>query len=140
MKITLKDIPELGSLDFEETLTREDLDLADIGYLLCEPVKVMAKAAKCLDVLNVDVLMSGAIQFDCSRCLKPGKSEFKKSAKFNYDIKLTDTSIDITPDLREEIMLNFPLKPLCKSDCKGLCINCGEDLNEGKCVCKLKRK
>ncbi|MEW6009037.1 MAG: DUF177 domain-containing protein [Candidatus Omnitrophota bacterium] len=137
MKIILKDIPELGSLDFEGSVPMEDLDLADTGYLLCEPVKVKAKASKYPDVLNVDVIMSGAMKFDCSRCLKPGKWQFKKNTKFNFDIKPTDTSIDITPDLKEEIILNLSLKPLCKSDCKGLCITCGEDLNEGKCACRL---
>jgi uncharacterized protein len=43
--------------------------------------------------------------------------------------------IDLTVDLRDALMLSLPLKSLCREDCKGLCPNCGQDLNEGMCNC-----
>ena len=42
----------------------------------------------------------------------------------------SDFKIDLTPLLREELILATPLAPLCKPDCKGLCLECGRDLNE----------
>ena len=42
----------------------------------------------------------------------------------------SDFKIDLTPLLREEIFLATPLAPLCRPDCKGLCEDCGDDLNE----------
>jgi uncharacterized protein len=44
-------------------------------------------------------------------------------------------TIDLGPDIREEIILDYPVKPLCKPDCKGLCPTCGKNLNEGQCNC-----
>ena len=45
-------------------------------------------------------------------------------------------TIDLDQDIREEIILDYPIKPLCNPDCKGLCPKCGKNLNEGGCNCK----
>src|SRR5919204_2503385 len=42
----------------------------------------------------------------------------------------SDFRIDLTPLLREELILATPLAPLCRPDCKGLCPVCGRDLND----------
>src|SRR5438128_9630271 len=42
----------------------------------------------------------------------------------------SDFKIDLTPLLREELILATPLAPLCRPDCKGLCDVCGDDLNQ----------
>jgi DUF177 domain-containing protein len=84
----------------------------------------------------------------CSRCLVPIEApvhtEFAEQyyAKFGVisgepladaptDAKTigSDFKIDLTPLLREEIILAAPLAPLCRPDCRGLCDVCGEDLN-----------
>jgi uncharacterized metal-binding protein YceD (DUF177 family) len=43
--------------------------------------------------------------------------------------------IDLSPAVREQILLQIPAPPLCAEDCKGLCPSCGKDLNEGECGC-----
>jgi len=35
----------------------------------------------------------------------------------------------------EEFLISLPLKPLCQSDCKGLCVQCGVNLNQKECTC-----
>ena len=47
----------------------------------------------------------------------------------------TDTA-DLTDDIRQNIILNLPMKLLCRESCKGLCTNCGANLNEKQCDCK----
>lgn len=42
----------------------------------------------------------------------------------------SDFLIDLTPLIAEELLLALPFAPLCRPDCKGLCPECGEDLNE----------
>ena len=42
----------------------------------------------------------------------------------------SDFLIDLSPLLAEELLLALPLAPLCRVECKGLCQECGEDLNE----------
>lgn len=85
----------------------------------------------------------------CSRCLipieTPVHAEFAEQyfARFGVmngealgeaptDSKTigSDFKIDLTPLLREEIFLATPFAPLCRPDCKGLCEECGEDLNK----------
>jgi uncharacterized protein len=44
-----------------------------------------------------------------------------------------DAHIDLAPLFREFALLEIPLKPLCREDCKGLCIECGQNLNEKDC-------
>ncbi|MBU1446227.1 DUF177 domain-containing protein [Patescibacteria group bacterium] len=53
-----------------------------------------------------------------------------------YYVDMKSFSIDITDFLRQEIILHFPMIPVCSSSCEGLCPLCGKDLNEGKCLCK----
>ena len=44
-----------------------------------------------------------------------------------------DAQIDLAPILREYALLEVPIKPLHDPDCKGLCIECGQDLNVQDC-------
>lgn len=44
-------------------------------------------------------------------------------------------SVDLTPDIREAMILCFPGYPVCKAECKGLCPTCGKNLNKGACTC-----
>jgi len=44
-----------------------------------------------------------------------------------------DGQIDLEPLLREYALLEFPISPVCKPDCKGLCTVCGENLNKTVC-------
>ena len=48
-------------------------------------------------------------------------------------------SIELDDLLREDILLELPTKFLCKPDCKGLCPQCGKNLNEGKCGCSARQ-
>jgi uncharacterized protein len=48
----------------------------------------------------------------------------------------SDDEIDIKDIVREQMLLVVPIKQLCSSDCKGLCPDCGKDLNTGSCGCR----
>lgn len=43
--------------------------------------------------------------------------------------------IDLSADLRDILMINLPTKSLCRNNCKGLCSQCGQNLNDGLCSC-----
>lgn len=44
--------------------------------------------------------------------------------------------LDLTPEIRDQILLAFPIKPLCREDCLGLCSVCGGDRNQVACDCE----
>ena len=94
-----------------------------------------------------------SIDYDavCARCLKDVRDSininFEKTVCEEGDlqneenddyVEICDGMLDIDEALIEDIILNFPLKVLCKEDCKGLCPKCGIDLNEGSCSCVTK--
>ncbi|MGC3973042.1 MAG: DUF177 domain-containing protein [Nitrospira sp.] len=43
--------------------------------------------------------------------------------------------LDLTPMLREQVILAAPMQPICREDCLGLCPQCGQNLNERRCGC-----
>lgn len=51
---------------------------------------------------------------------------------FPYD----GDTVDLEPLIREQVILAVPYAPLCREDCKGLCAQCGADLNQGPCPCE----
>lgn len=48
---------------------------------------------------------------------------------------IENETIDLHPAVRDSVVLNMPLYPLCREDCKGLCPRCGANLNRGPCSC-----
>ena len=50
-------------------------------------------------------------------------------------ILVPDGKLDLDGLLQEDILLDLPVKFLCREDCKGLCPTCGQNLNEGSCGC-----
>jgi uncharacterized protein len=84
------------------------------------------------------------IDLECVRCL----TDFQQTLAFNFtelyaflQRYVTDSGllmpetgiIDLTPVLRELVLLEIPISPLCRPDCKGLCPICGNNLNESTC-------
>jgi uncharacterized protein len=81
---------------------------------------------------------------ECVRCLEPFEQPLKTEFSEVYAFKAhnftesglfvpEDGNIDLSPVIREYLMLDLPIKPLCKPDCLGLCIVCGENLNLSTC-------
>ncbi len=48
--------------------------------------------------------------------------------------------LDLRPEVRDAIHLAIPMAPSCSEDCKGLCVQCGADLNKGPCGCPPDRR
>ncbi len=135
MKINIDRIPP-DAQEISEQIDSQtaDLDREDLKFI--SALNVNAKLRKTVNVVSTDVIIKAKILFTCARCLKEEEKDFIKEYNFNYEIRREERFIDFTPDIREEIILGFPVKLLCKPDCKGLCVKCGQDLNLGSCDCK----
>jgi len=98
------------------------------------------------------ILLSGKIEpnlkVECARCGKQFgyKEPIMLNAKItdklaNADedefIIMEDFAIDIDEIVRSALILELPTRYLCREDCKGLCPQCGKDLNNGSCGCNL---
>ena len=85
----------------------------------------------------------------CDRCLKPVNTEieldftreiFSPEVITDDDMRedqnfVDDYELDIELLLQEELLLAWPVKILCKEDCKGICKKCGQNLNDKTCEC-----
>jgi len=103
--------------------------------------------------------VSGQVSYkasgECRRCLKEieqgrvfevrGVFAFPESlqkisapreAEDIFPLEIGATAINLTALIRECMVLDYPVYKLCSEDCKGLCPNCGADLNIESCQCK----
>ena len=53
--------------------------------------------------------------------------------------QLCDDTLDLAPLVRDALVLELPMAPLCRDDCAGLCPQCGANRNEGQCGCVAPR-
>lgn len=90
------------------------------------------------------------LSIPCSRCLEPVEVPFDLDIEQDVDCKMTEEErrenleeqpfiegydLDIDHFVCNELLLNLPMKVLCREDCKGLCSKCGANLNEHPCTC-----
>lgn len=103
-----------------------------------------ARVTRTQQGLLIQVKMSARIQTECVRCLSEFSQsliiDFSELYAFNYRstteaglILPEDGKIDLTPLIREYMLLEIPINPICRPNCKGLCPVCGEDLNQVDC-------
>ena len=90
------------------------------------------------------------IQIPCARCLDPVDVPFVLAFEYELDLKQTaeereadlnelnfleDTNLDTEQLISNEILINWPIRVLCKDDCQGICSHCGVNLNRETCDC-----
>ncbi len=150
MRLTVSSIPETGiEEEFKLPVTLDE-------------VKLEKDADVTLKVLRLGdrVFLSGRIlseaSLECSRCLK----NVLLPLDINFDVEYVpfaaageeeeeheltseeldagfyrDGEINIDDIVREQVLLTVPMKPLCRTDCKGICSGCGTNLNVRSCEC-----
>ena len=102
--------------------------------------------------------LTGAFELTCSRCLEPFTMAIAADFDLRYVPRLENAGegekeveeddlatafyendeIDLSQLVMEQFQLALPMKPLCKEACKGLCPQCGTNLNTGTCDCSQK--
>jgi len=134
MKIDVNKIPAEG-LILEENISAGELDLDTELVNFQSPLKVRAAFCRITNAVTVKLDLAAVMKLVCGRCLNEYRLELKKSLQLNYSLEKGQLVLDIDPDIREEVILDYPIKSLCSPICKGLCPRCGNNLNEGGCSC-----
>ncbi len=119
----------------------------------CYPVCNQPQAAFTFTNIGSNkALIEGAatvvLKMPCSRCLQP--VEVPLDLQFAHEVSAPDAVTDSNEEWEQfvegyqlniedlmyyEIVINLPTKVLCKEDCKGICRECGQNLNERECGC-----
>ncbi len=164
-EILIEDIPEEGLVveaSEADPWLREVVDDA-LGEAFASGDRARAKLS--IDRVGSNLNVVGTIEISshpsCDRCLR--RYEFREDVPLHAvlaplyenrrqqklgeddDVELVMEDLDfqfyegdrfdLAEVIREEIVLDEPMKHLCREDCKGLCQRCGKDLNEGPCGC-----
>ena len=132
---------EVGStaqfpFEFESMRIGDDLDLTRFEGLV--------DVGRTPQGLLVTGRFSGVTSLECGRCLKTfdGPLHWDMTELYAFNEKSLsdsglivpeDAQIDLAPLIRDYALLEIPIRPLCKPDCKGLCPVCGQDLNVRDC-------
>ena len=129
------------------------VDLSDlcygVSYPVSEPVLAQGTVRNTAGVLMMEGQVRTTIHGICDRCA----GSFDQEVTFPIDVVLVTElaneenedewvfplegdSADLDDIVRTVFVLNLDSKLLCKEDCKGLCPQCGKNLNDGPCNCR----
>lgn len=92
-------------------------------------ITVILPCDRCLGDVNCDIPVSFDIEADLR------KTEEERIRDLDESSYLNGTDLDVDRMVYLELLLRWPDKVLCNDDCKGLCPNCGKNLNAGPCGC-----
>lgn len=162
MFLDIKEL-ELHPLDFAEEFKPGVIDLG-LELRQRTPLKASGRAElveehhgkhKVIKDIRLRGRLSAGLELQCARCLEPVPQEVKREFELLYrplgadagkdELSVTDAEAEIgyyqgdglalEDVLREQILLALPLKVTCRVDCKGLCPQCGRNLNQEQCSC-----
>ncbi|GHT59224.1 hypothetical protein AGMMS50222_03440 [Endomicrobiia bacterium] len=93
---------------------------------------------RAVKISNGEIYVSGRIKgfvyLECSRCLRICSHPLEISIGTNMNIK--NGYVDIGEEIRQLLLLEMPMKPVCSSDCIGICKICGKhNKKNGSCLC-----
>lgn len=136
-------------------IEEEDLQL-DNDLKVVSPINGSVRMRRINQGLLVDGWVDLTVELACTRCLKtfeqPMHVEFEERFRPTVDVitgmplppideddvfPIDDHHlVDLTEAVRQQVLLDIPMSTLCSPDCKGLCAQCGKDLNQGPCECE----
>ncbi len=103
------------------------------------------------ELFNITARVETETDEECARCLRRFRSPLEAVVHLVADragsgrhrdedlgeddalVQHDGRHLDLDPGVREAAILARPMAPLCRPDCRGLCVRCGADLNEGPC-------
>ena len=153
MNINVSQISEDEGLDIHHLYTEGEPDLgSDYSRLTGRP-ELDLQATRAGDEVRLVGNLKATVEIDCDRCLKPLTMAVDQSfdllyvppAKTSAEKELGDDDlsigfyqdevINVDDVVREQVELALPMTRLCSEECRGLCPECGANLNEGDCLC-----
>ncbi len=140
---------------FEKVYAPDQFETTE-DFRVVEPVSLGFDIFKDKDHFRVMGSLSTMLELPCSRCIEPFSMPIDQAFDLRYQPHSQNTgegereieeddlttafyennAIDLGDMMREQFYLALPMKPLCRDDCRGLCPQCGTNLNKDACDCK----
>lgn len=141
-----------GEVEIRGEVSPEDPIWEDTDLALQEPLAVELEARSVGEGVLVRGRIRALLRLECRRCLKelvhevddpvdllfePIRDEEEELALSGevYPLPARGDDLDLRPALREQLLLRVPDHVVCDESCRGLCPQCGADLNQTACSC-----
>ncbi len=152
-ELRLRNEPLSLDVDFDD----QQLKLPSDVSLLSRPVRTRLSVSLAGDQVKVVGELKADLELTCCRCLQGFDQSLKKDFRLEYwpdpavtregeEVALNyqdlvvgfyrSDQLDLSAVIYEQIVLEIPMKPICSESCKGLCDQCGANLNESECHCE----
>lgn len=135
MKISVTQVTDTGRV-FQEVRTAESLDLPGDLFSGASPLNIRASFQRAGDEMLGRFEADWRYRQICSRCLEEFEIEMAPCFDIAFDIERGIDVIECDDDIRQELIMAIPVKPVCFEGCRGLCPGCGRNLNKEACHCK----
>jgi len=152
------DVKELAvrKLRIRKSYAPGTVDYKTGDFRQVEPLEVRATAELVEGQIRITGELHTRLEMVCARCLEPVHEDISREFDLFYKplaaitkeeeerLKLDDTEIAffegegmfLADVLAEQVLLALPMKAICRSDCRGLCPQCGVNLNNEECRCE----
>ena len=155
-------LDEIGESGYHLSCTKNIAWITDVlqeagetGFSVSDDVRILIDVFRTGDGFEMRGIITTTVAMGCVRCLDnftiPFKTEFHYSLcpsaeldsaqdmevhKDDLDVlPYTGNAIDLIPLIGEQIIVNVPSNPICQESCKGICQQCGANLNRATCQC-----
>tara|TARA_B100000686_G_scaffold166421_1_gene173916 strand:+ start:1618 stop:2148 length:531 start_codon:yes stop_codon:yes gene_type:complete len=156
MIFDIEDIPEEG-LNLDLLAGKEQLEINQPDCSLLDDIKLRGNLAKIEQDISFSGQLKATLRVACTRCLNLFPYNIEAEIKIHFtplskkhspgsEIEIKETEIeqeiydggkvDLRGAVRDQILLEVPFMHLCRGDCKGICSECGIDLNSNHCGCQ----
>jgi uncharacterized protein len=129
---------EKGDIELNGVMTPKEMNIADSPLIKFSGDISYQLSAK---LINGSVLLDGEVSSSissiCGRCTRVVEQKLVNSTVCHFYEDIDQQTIDVTDDIREDLLIMLPVNPLCSEQCLGLCNKCGADLNHDDCGCVI---
>ncbi|MBI1760353.1 MAG: DUF177 domain-containing protein [Acidobacteria bacterium] len=156
MKISLAHLPVEGTR-FEQQYQTGELDVSAHEFALTESPWIAGRLKRSGMDVKLEGALKAALSVPCDRCLTDvavtidqavnlvfipleaervakGETELhERDLEFSF---YENDELDVDQVIREQLELALPVRVLCQADCRGICAQCGADLNTDACNCQ----
>ncbi len=141
-------VNENSSMPIEYAFDMREVEVSGL-FPLKQPVKFSGTVSNKASLVELKARISYLYEAPCDRCGVETAREHTVSVEKALAVSTESEESDgilLTPDrmldldelIYSEVVVDLPMKHLCKEDCRGICAKCGKNLNEGECDCPKK--
>ncbi|HET8654248.1 MAG TPA: DUF177 domain-containing protein [Longimicrobiaceae bacterium] len=141
-----------GEVHIRREVPADDALWQGLGLALLSPVEVDLRAQSVGEGVLVRGRLRARLGLECRRCLEPVELDFEAPVDFLYEPMASEEEerelsgevyplpprgdeLALGPAVREQLVLQIPSLVVCRESCRGLCPQCGANLNETTCSC-----